>query len=691
MKNIPVILILLALLTASAYAKNIEIIPSENSISMNAGNTMISTTLTVKNNQDKEQTVSFFGGGLFTVSFSPSVLNIPANSQGQTLVYINSPNDYSGDYDLTLTASSLGGNDPNTTDTKTITIKIPSDGTELRGIHKLISLGQTAVDPKMTVLGMPITQQKRIHLTLNYDPKLSNRDGQVIKDGDDVCTGDTINISTQNSGNVMGDGGPTDDPEVVFVDDLQKVAKDIESGKFKPILERTPLCNYMMHCPEYFDESPEQMKEANKYFIQAGFPSIDDLCECLPEAAFICESKCNGNTAGTGQADGGYYVRGAGRIEVDINCEASCMAYYDNGSFTMMPLADAGEGNAVYTQKYFLNAVNDTRQPDLKILGYTHNDVNGKTDVKASIENTGDVIAYVDKVSVNKADAKVLYRPKTIMPGAKDDIIIEAGNNAVDLKVDISYSTEKTGCLKNKNFWNLYSIGACKTDKDCDDGNMYTEDLCINPGTDDSHCVNSRYEKINPASAYQTYQMDVQGSCSNKYYTCYQPEKTSSPDLYAGDKCYNTGNNYYTNSLGRFLLKYDISALNKGLTISRAILTLQAKNVNKAQTIEVSAVGDNWDDKSCISGGDICTQPYCGECSAAHDIAGKSLTSQQVKDTTLYSFDITDYLKDKYGKGERFLSMQIKGAEEEGFCNTIGDWTRQDIEFDPSPTITVLY
>jgi hypothetical protein len=662
MKNLFVIAAV-ALLMLSAYGSKIELIPSENTINMNAGSTT-QTQLTIKNNQDKDQEVTLIGGGYFTAQFSPQDYTILANSQAETTLYITSPADFSGEYSLTITAGSPDMADASLTDTKTITITTAGDGSELKGIHSLISMGQTVYQPKMDILRMPRQQEKRMHLTLTYDPVLSNRESLTLKDGDDVCMGDTINITTNPSGNAFGDGGPTDDPAVRFVKDLNK---GIIPGKTKTTQEFTPLCLYMAHCPErpYNDPNSESYKIADKDQKDYGYPSIGELCECYTELSVICETNCS---AGSGKPDDprkfdSLHVTSSGKFEIDVSCEASCVAYYPNG--TTIPLTlNSGTGSAVYTQRYYLTGVNDSREPRLSVPTYTHNVVNGKTELKAGIENKGEVIAYLDKVILNKPDAKILYRPASIMPGAKEDIIVEAGTDAADLTVSISFSTEKTGCLKYKDFIQTYSIGACNADKDCDDKNPLTTDVCMDIGTETSHCVNSKYEEIRPTKTYQTYAMDVQGSCKNRYYTCYLPENRDNADLYAGDKCYNTQNSYYTNSLGRFLLRYDLSALSKGMYINHAVLRLQAKSVNKPQTIEVYAAKDDWEGKTCASGGDICTQPYCAECSGPYDIPGQRISSQTVGDTTTYSFDITDYVKDEYSKGTRFVSLQIRGVEE---------------------------
>jgi hypothetical protein len=295
-------------------------------------------------------------------------------------------------------------------------------------------------------------------------------------------------------------------------------------------------------------------------------------------------------------------------------------------------------------------------------------------------------------VSLNIPGYRILYAPASVNPGERTNILLEtSAQDITGLKADMKYTSEKTGCLKTKKFSGTFYVGACTSNRDCDDGNYETEDFCNNPGTADSYCTNTKYTSIKAVASTQSYGMEVSGDCSNKYYSCYTPNRDGK--YIAGEQCYNTVDKYRTDAGARFTLKYDLATLKKGLGISSVRLYLTADDIASPQDIVAYSADNNWEGANCIPGGDICTQPYCPECMQAQNLAGTLLSSTHVETPGKYFLDVTQYVKEKYAAGEQYVTLQIRGAETKASCDKLGDWTRNDISFnaqDSAPYLKIL-
>lgn len=675
MKRATMLLILAALICAlPAHGKYIEMTPSSSIADLNAG-ASASITLTIKNNENAEQELNVFGAGPATdwMTLSEDVFTIPANGEKKITLQINPPaNIPGGESELTITAGSTDASDNERWDAKTINVKVTQKDTRLRGVHQLTSLPEKPAD--------------RIRLNMYYAPAMTNQAGFNLNDGDDCCVGDTIKLSATASGDQHGDGGPNGDPDIEWVEDLNKTVEDILSSLYHPKTYRTPVCLYPRTCDAYADDRlPAECKE------------------CIKFLTVICDSSCTSKAEGMAAREGdGWRIAAEGKIELSMQCKEGCVVY-EKGEGTVKTLDVATPGNPWYnaeygttksapSEKFIINAVKDAREPNLRVNKYTYNEVDGKTVIKVEVENTGDVIAYIDKAVYTMKDTKTLYMPASVNPGEKTEMLFETETSIPELtgaRLDTLCTSEKTGCLKTKKFIKTFALGPCTTNADCDDGNSNTDDLCNEPGTPDAYCTNMGYQTLKPVESTQTYNMEVSGACDNGYYSCYTPNKEG---IYtAGYECYNTEDQYQTGAQGKFTLKFDLNTMPTTLKIAAVKLFLTAEQVNKLQDITVFAVADDWTGENCVPGGDICTQPYCGECAKSTDLTGTIQDTGRINGPGVYAFDVTEYVKAKYAKGDRYASFQIIGSEEKDTCGGISQWKSYDVEFSNTPYIKVLY
>ncbi len=191
---------------------------------------------------------------------------------------------------------------------------------------------------------------------------------------------------------------------------------------------------------------------------------------------------------------------------------------------------------------------------------------------------------------------------------------------------------------------------------------------------------------INPSSTEQAYSMQVHTGCENSYYAC--NDAKAQPKLFAGYKCYKTGDGtYYTPATERFNLRFDLSSLPKGVDIQSARLNMVSSNIGKPQTVSVYSLDKDWSSVKCVPGGDICSQPYCGECAGVYNLSGTLQSSLDVSTPAEYSFDVTNLVKDKYAAGQQ-VSLQVRGQEGlwekdgQSTCLLSNAWDKRDVSFN---------
>ncbi len=687
MKRIALLAAFLVACAFAACANPIEIALSKTSMTLNVGDSD-SVQVTVSNNQAAAEDVTVFlaGGMTSWASLSNSEFMMPANSRKTVVLTLTSSEESPAASTLTVSASSK---DTLRYDNKDVIVTVKQKASGMNGVHLTSNL--------------PGQPSSRFHLSFYFNPKIYNQAGFNLKDGDDCCVGDVITSTSKVSGEYFGDGGCCDSPPVEYVKDLADTKSKILSGDYVPKAYYVPVCNYLWRCTKTCPQCIG-LKDCDCSYDGGSMGPVD--CSCLKEMAVICDASCSATGAGqVTDVGAGFKVLADGTVSVDAKCNSGCVSWEPNtNKLEDINVAqpenpwysiESGTKQAVVSGQFVLNAVKEAKPPVLKLSDYTYNQVNGKNMIKVDIKNDGTGAAMIDGVHLNLADYDVVYKPESVMPGETSEIIVST--SAADItavKANIDYSSEKTGCLTKKQFKTSFPVGSCASNKDCNDGDISTDDYCDNAGTPDSKCINKKSEAAKIVGSDQTFKMAVFGECNNNYYSCYTPD--SEGELIAGDKCYNTENRYMTDSFGRFDLRYDISGIKAGLPITSARLQLNAKTVNAAQTMEIYAIDDSWPNEACVPGGDICTKPYCPECGKAHDLAGTKIATLDVKDPRSYGFDVTSYVLEQYNKGAKHVSFQVRGAETGGMCDKVGEWSWHDVEFDGTggldgPTLKLLY
>ena len=199
-----------------------------------------------------------------------------------------------------------------------------------------------------------------------------------------------------------------------------------------------------------------------------------------------------------------------------------------------------------------------------------------------------------------------------------------------------------------------------------------------------------------PVLSEQAYSIGVHGGCENSYYAC--QSASGGGTMSAGYKCYKTSAGFYTPAVERFMLGFDLSGLPKDKQISGAKLHLAASSVNRAQSISVYSVSPV-SEVNCVPGGDVCTQPYCGECAQVFDVKGSIISSVDVSVGGDYVLDLASAAKDAIGKGGK-LYLQIRGAEDtwtregETSCKITDGWDQRDAVFNggaDGPYLEIIY
>jgi hypothetical protein len=679
MKKEITLLVLAVLLTAAAQASSIDINladQKDQNVETKAGSP-VEVTVNIFNNQATSEQFQIFTAGLaapWTTS-SPSTLTIPANSQASVVIRIEpTMSTPAGPSPLKITATSPGTNQWSTI---TLNVNVNAQSSGSKGIHQLISV--------------PSNQNSRLHLNIYYDYKVYNKNDYNLKDGDECCVGDTFTVQSKVLGDYNGDGGPCDSPPTIMVENLAKTLKDIDSRSYTPPVYDTPVGTYLARC----DFCCPQCKGLSKCACTCSrFGNMGEVdCSNIKRMAIVCESPCKMIPTGEAYSDDkGFKTVREGSVKVNIECKTSCVAYEERtGKYEYIEIAKAGNAwydptlggsTAVATEVYSYNAVKDERKPDVRVNSYSYVSAaaGGKTVMKADIENAGEVIAYIDKVSLNIPNYKILYSPASIGPKQKAEMLFEtAQKDITGVKADVKYTSEKTGCLKTKAFAASFFVGSCRMDSDCDDKVYETEDVCNNPGAVDSYCTNTKYNSMKPVSSIQTYGMDVSGDCVNNYYSC------SSPNLgetyITGFGCHNTQDLFETHSAPRYSMKFDLSTIAKNINVTAIRLYLTAVNVGTPQEVSVYSINDDWSEASCAPEGDICSKPYCPECSPAHDAPATLIAKKQIDQTGTYSYDVTEYVEGKYSNGDRYVSFQVRGTEEMQPCGIDGEWKKYEIEF----------
>jgi hypothetical protein len=571
---------------------------------------------------------------------------------------------------------------------------------------------------------LPATYGAVVRINIQENLKLVRADGTVVSD--EVCIGESLKLQKgAMKGEYLDDGGNMDTPPILWVDDVEALTKKIL---------------------DYHERTTITCKDVSQKSVPDGFvDSLTGIAVYEQSASqvtgrLVCSLKdvqlgSSGQVSGTG---GTFKVTAPGTASIQASYSVLCMYYQYGTPGGCMGNIDAGVspssggGFAVFRLPMVLQ--NQPLPPGGgKLIMYIneHPDVVEQViDVPAGFEEFPLTNVYAQNIIFNSMDdffkignislsknLKVVSPVKTEVElevvGAKDIKFGENNNLRVLVKNNAGTDIKVTN-MRSKAGGKLVSCdketipvgaaGECvfsvvpKSDAGLDVQVSYEYKSCGKTlvGAVTKTILSS--EVIKASSFSQVYSMDVHGDCENMYYACYSGDDR----LFAGYRCFNKGDNFYTSGAGRFDLGFDLSKLPVDLDILSASIKLSVSGVAKEQNVAVVYFQKKGvPSVVCAPGGDICTQPYCPECKQLFDVEGSVVSDRQIKTPGAYSFDVTGIVKNAYAGESKNLSFQFKGDESvwenEGkvSCASEGVWNLHDIEFQgkggSEPYLEIVY
>jgi hypothetical protein len=506
-------------------------------------------------------------------------------------------------------------------------------------------------------------------ITVSTSFNLVRPDGLSV--GDELCVGDRFALKkSADDGEFWNDGGHYDSPPIIWVEDAAKAAKEA------------------IKCPGASFGYSGRLKSIPLYPIS----EIGGDSERGGAKGSVVCSLVEKIDSGGLDKDGVYYVASRpGTIKFNVSLGLRCMYYYVTGLGRIsagtpkagaMVIPEGMEGMILpgICDKVTLDSlktgdaglskeiriVDGGAKPQIDL---TVPDMDYKPGASANlrvlVKNTGNADARITKVSASVAYNLISCDSLDVKAGAQSECLITVTAQAGQgLSVYVDYESKACGRTM---------VGSASK-------SLMGASL------------------VNPSASAQVYGIVVQGDCKNKYYSCAFPDKDGK--FAAGYECYNMDGNYYTPANERFNLKYALPEM-PGRTVLGGSLNLRASIVNKPQTLILYSAPQDWMPAACSAGGDICTQPYCGECAPIYDMPGDRLSANKINDAGSVSFDISEYVKSAYGNGQKILSFQIRGGEdlwvtqEKSTCGNLGAWVKQDVVFSSSganqPYLEIVY
>jgi hypothetical protein len=535
-----------------------------------------------------------------------------------------------------------------------------------------------SVMDEINMASMPTNYGVLVKITIPEDMKLVQKDGTVV--GDELCVGDLFSLTRgPDKGEYFDDGGNMDTPSIYWVDSVQDVV-----AKIMAYHERVNLDAAAVSIPKPADGFVDPV---------TGIPIYNGP---YITGRLICSMGSSQTGISGVSKEGGYYkVTGGSDVLFGASMPVECMYYY------------FGEQNVFGYSAYRLPQIIN-KGPDADFTSAT---------AMNNLFNTKSDFFRVGSLSVNKT-IKVV---KPAMGGAAIDVVGADGikyGSTTDLRVLVK-NTGDTEITIRRIYANCdYKLISCDQDKVAVGG---TADclISITPKTGQKPVLTLGYEykscgkartgifpkalmdskTLTPKTSLQVYSIGVHSGCENNYYGCVPSDREG--NLIAGYECYNQNGKYYSAGKERFNLKYELPDLSSK-TILGASLTLSAGRVNKPQTLTLYSADSGWEPATCRAGGDICTQPHCGECKGLFDMPGGQLAQTKAASMGLLSFDISSHIKEAYSRGDTVLSFQVRGEEdlwETGggaeSCGGINEWSELDVEFQGAggmqPYLEIFY
>jgi len=539
-------------------------------------------------------------------------------------------------------------------------------------------LSTSFIDPNKAY-GAIYTLSARI--TIPEDIKLVTSGSAVVTG--EVCAGENIQaVKGVSKGEWWDDGGNADSPPVYWVDDVENLAKSL--------LNRQTTKNFFSETtvPDGYVDPITNVPVYTKNFVLGNVPASLSLKGTVT-GNIVCSLK---QKPGTGLPAEGAPVSGESEVEVDVTYIVECMYYYYSGGCAAKPsgffsekvgyclfnVPAVVEAKGYQSIEDFFKVGEISVKRKIKVVKPAAPGVevsvpasgaiqaNSRNVLKIDVKNTGDVDISVKDIDSPAPHGFISCDAVTVKPGSTTECLLSitpAAGEGLDVKVSYEYrycgKTVKASVVKS--------------------------------------LINSNV--IMSKSAVQVYAIDVHGACENQYYAC---SPAASQEKYSvGYKCFAGQSGYYTPTVGRLGLTYDLSGIPPGTDISAARFVLTASGAGRPQELALYSVSGDLSPMSCVPGGDICTRPYCKECEPLFALSGEKVSTQSVSGPGKYSFDITELLKKAYSGGQKTLSFQVRAEEglwsSEGSssCDKENDWVEQGIDLrsagDDGPHIEIVH
>ena len=543
-------------------------------------------------------------------------------------------------------------------------------------------------------------------ISISEDLKLVSPDGTVVSDT--ICVGDKFKLEKGvNKGEYFNDGGNDDTPSVYWVDDVEALTKKILDYHEKNVLSCKDIgTNSLADTVDSLTGIPVVLNPGSRKYY-------GDITGRL-----VCSVKDRGINSGGFVKSGEYYsATSAGTFDFEATYSVECMyyyygspgycmegtSYYASNVIIRIPMVlqirtlEPGENTVrvVLRQGAAEQVTNiPASSPDDPIYKYM-------SEVHNIVYNSIEDFFKIGDLSVKKT-LKVVNPEKG---SAQMDVVgadgIKYGSTA-NLRVIVKNTGESEITIKRLYATCDNKLLSCDSDKVPLGGTAECL-ISVTPKTGQKPVLILDYEykscgktrtgtvpktlmeskTVAPKASVQVYSVGVHEGCENNYYGCVPSDQEG--NFIAGYECYNQNDKYYSAGKERFDLKYELPELTSKKILG-ASLVLSAGRVNRPQTLSLYSVNSDWALATCRAGGDICTQPYCGECKSLFELSGERVAETEAKSMGLLSFDISDSVKAAYASGNKVLSYQVRGEEDlwetggVGSCGGVNAWSEQDVE-----------
>lgn len=341
-----------------------------------------------------------------------------------------------------------------------------------------------------------------VNMYLQIDDQLTSQDS-VLQTNQRVCTGSTIQVqkgSIQQEISMRGgfetESCPGYRPFVTFVDklghsSLEQVKNKIEQRSFSTNM---PSYSHSICSSAAVGESVEDKEGAPTGFARS----------CTYSNKFICERACDVKTLTDGlqktQGEFTYKAVETGEQQIELQCGVDCILHVNDkqslygqrsGAYGYM---DVNLQQIPQVSKTFsLTVQKQITGPSLSINEASlTQDTDGSAMLSLTMQNAGDVKAFVDDISMNGASASVVDEFDTIAAGEERELMfsfaqLPASLSAVSL--DMAYSSNAVNCQGKNTFSDTYNVGsvvdrqapACSTDAECDENLVCCNGACRPP------------------------------------------------------------------------------------------------------------------------------------------------------------------------------------------------------------------